>query len=660
MVRAGKRATLALASCCLAVGLGLTPGAEADSSPLSTPGTGAWTENGVPVCIAPGEQTAVEIVSDGAGGACLAWLDSRSGTGVDIYATRIDSQGHIVAGWVPDGSPVCTDASNQSALELISDGAGGIIVAWIDSRDGNPGIYAQHILGDGTNAPSWPADGMRVAPLSSRTIIEADLEFEMELDGAGGAMFVWTDVQSGVFQVYCQRLTGAGSVSAGWPAGGLAMAGGGGTSISGLAIAAGLTGGAFLAWIRYVECSGHGCPTESKYSEVAHASAGIRDWGLTRPTHPPTKWARLVSDGVGGVIHTDARNGYSRIDVAGNRTWTVIPDTNPCSQLVFLLSDGVGGCYAVWNCYEQLAGVDAFATRLTGAGNVAPGWTLDGTTIDAGPGNQFVIGGVTDGLGGEFLAAIDERSGEPNVYALHVDEDGAPSWPPNGRIVCNQPVGPSAGIATSDPRSAILGLADLRSGPADIYAQKISLDDPVTVTVSLVAASAEPSAAHLVWQILQDSPSPGSVERRTDGTEWSEVGQCLADGVGRMRFEDRDIVPGQRYGYRLQVRDGETRVTSDETWLTIPAEYTLALERMQGNPVMGNVDVAFVLPSGEAAAIELVDLAGRRIVARSVGEFGAGRHTVSLASRGVLPPGIYFLRLFQGERSVMSRICILQ
>lgn len=38
-----------------------------------------WIENGVPVCTAPGYQVQPDIVGDGAGGAILAWVDARGG-----------------------------------------------------------------------------------------------------------------------------------------------------------------------------------------------------------------------------------------------------------------------------------------------------------------------------------------------------------------------------------------------------------------------------------------------------------------------------------------------------------------------------------------------------------------------------------------------------
>jgi hypothetical protein len=53
-----------------------------------------------------------------------------------------------------------------------------------------------------------------------------------------------------------------------------------------------------------------------------------------------------------------------------------------------------------------------------------------------------------------------------------------------------------------------------------------------------------------------------------------------------------------------------------------------------------------------------VDLAGRRVFSREVGAMGPGTHSLSLGGR--MAPGVYWLRLTQGERSVKARGVIIQ
>jgi len=51
-----------------------------------------WLYNGVALCTASGDQQHPAIVSDGSGGAIVTWMDSRSGN-LDIYAQRVDGFG---------------------------------------------------------------------------------------------------------------------------------------------------------------------------------------------------------------------------------------------------------------------------------------------------------------------------------------------------------------------------------------------------------------------------------------------------------------------------------------------------------------------------------------------------------------------------------------
>jgi hypothetical protein len=77
-----------------------------------------------------------------------------------------------------------------------------------------------------------------------------------------------------------------------------------------------------------------------------------------------------------------------------------------------------------------------------------------------------------------------------------------------------------------------------------------------------------------------------------------------------------------------------------------------ALEGAWPNPSSGGAPaVAFRLPDGSPALLELLDVSGRRVLEREVGTLGIGRHRVNLASERRLGPGIYLLRLTQGANS---------
>ena len=57
-------------------------------------GVTQWAIDGVAVCNAPGDQVSAAVHPDGAGGVIVAWEDFRDGQNSDLYVTRIDHNGN--------------------------------------------------------------------------------------------------------------------------------------------------------------------------------------------------------------------------------------------------------------------------------------------------------------------------------------------------------------------------------------------------------------------------------------------------------------------------------------------------------------------------------------------------------------------------------------
>ena len=88
---------------------------------------------------------------------------------------------------------------------------------------------------------------------------------------------------------------------------------------------------------------------------------------------------------------------------------------------------------------------------------------------------------------------------------------------------------------------------------------------------------------------------------------------------------------------------------------TVPARLSIALEGFTPNPIRETAEVVFTLAKAGPAQLELFDASGRSISRRDVGDLGSGRHVVRLSDRGVLPPGVYFVRLSRPGESITSR-----
>ena len=86
-----------------------------------------------------------------------------------------------------------------------------------------------------------------------------------------------------------------------------------------------------------------------------------------------------------------------------------------------------------------------------------------------------------------------------------------------------------------------------------------------------------------------------------------------------------------------------------------------ALHGVRPNPARGNgLHVAFALPTGGAARIELLDVSGRQVRSRDVGAMGTGRHTVNLSAGRSVAPGIYWVRLTQGANQKTARVAVIE
>ncbi len=136
------------------------------------------------------------VAEDHCGGMITDWVDYRNGDW-DVYAQRLDSAG--VSLWGAAGVPVCTASGTQGGGEIASDTAGGSIIAWSDGRGASYDIYAQRV--DSTGAAQWSMNGVAVCLADSiqRGCCAVG-------DGFGGVVVCWVDHRAGQQDIYAQRL----------------------------------------------------------------------------------------------------------------------------------------------------------------------------------------------------------------------------------------------------------------------------------------------------------------------------------------------------------------------------------------------------------------------------------------------------------------------
>jgi trimeric autotransporter adhesin len=124
---------------------------------------------------------------------------------------------------------------------------------------------------------------------------------------------------------------------------------------------------------------------------------------------------------------------------------------------------------------------------------------------------------------------------------------------------------------------------------------------------------------------------------------------------------------GHTYGFYSVARDMSGNIepaptTSDAqtistTSVDAPRSSALALFGTQPNPARGVFRVGFALATRSPATLELIDVAGRRVFTREVGEMGPGRHEIQVSSPR-FQSGLYFLRLVQEGHAVETRVVL--
>ena len=165
---------------------------------VNASGAVQWTTDGVAICTVSGDQQVPAIVSDGAGGAIVTWQDNRA-LSADIYAQRVNALGTVQ--WTANGVALCTVPGDQYSPVIASDGANGAIVTWYDIRSWD--IYAQRVNALGT--VQWTANGVALCAAAGNQQYPT-----ITADGAGGAVVTWYDSRNGNNDIYAQTVDARG------------------------------------------------------------------------------------------------------------------------------------------------------------------------------------------------------------------------------------------------------------------------------------------------------------------------------------------------------------------------------------------------------------------------------------------------------------------
>jgi hypothetical protein len=530
----------------------------------------AWSNDGFAVAWAAEQQIYPVITSDGTGGAIIAWQDGRSGN-FNIYAQRINQNG--VAMWLPNGVAVCTAVDDQVAPQIISDGAGGAIVAWYDFRNGTDNnIYARRI--DSTGVPQWTADGVVVcnAPDDQANVI-------MTPDGSGGAILAWDDARNGIdYNEYIQRVDATGARL--YAPNGVALCTAAGNQFASALVPNG-TGAAILVWYDYRNGFDADVYAQrvNSIGGVSWAADGVALGATTGDQDSPT----AASDGTGGAIVAweDTRGGtydvYAQhVNSTGSLLWT-INGVSVCGaannqQFPTITTDGAGGAIVSWqDARNGSNALDIYSQRLNGVG--AAQWTNNGVVLCSAAANQDHPIITTDGNGGAIVVWNDGRNGNPDIFSQRVNASGVTQWTTDGQVVANATAKQAFPALTSVAGGgAIFTWQDFRDDTkGDIYAARLTGtgSTPTGVpgaTPSFIALGdnrPNPFSSTTTFDLTLDHESNVSVDVYDVAGHRvrSMAMRSMSAGASMLQFDGRDDtsrdLPSGVYFFRLRT-NGET------------------------------------------------------------------------------------------------------
>ncbi len=609
---------------------------------LDSTGNRLWSLNDVVISNMPGTKAFHKIVGDGAGGALITWtyLPGTPGT-TDIYAQRVDSGG--ITMWKNNGVAVCTKAESQSNPNIVSDGHGGAIIAWDDSRDGvgMVNIFAQRV--DSLGNILWQDGGMEINGFSSRQGISGIIS-----DGMGGAILAWT--YSGSEKgVYVQRIDENGAKQ--WGDNGVRL-------------------------------------SQSFYDQFSCDIVADNKGGVI------VVWQD--ERGQDGDIYAQ------RVNAEGKTMW--VENGVPVSALAgdqaspVAMSDGNGGVITIWADYRNDAQGDLYAQRLNATG--IPLWQKNGLAVSTAPGEQSFPVIAPDRNKGAIFVWADKRNGSDyDIYAQLVNKDGRlgefidtdndgiqdkeemgpqqtdQNYDGNGDKIADHNQGNVASFYTYDkqhyvtlavpdslalenvaaidnPKPGAAGVPQGATAPYGFFSFSITGLSTGSHTVATLILDKEPVVTHY----YKYGPTPGMAAHWYEFDYDGETGARISSDTVFLYLAD-----GKRGDYDTEANG---RIADPGGPLKIeiissvpPDERELFLLESYPNPALNATNIVYAVPENMRTELLVFDLTGKVIKSLFRDQVNKGKHTL-VWETSELKSGVYILKLTAGKMIITKKIVI--
>jgi hypothetical protein len=300
---------------------------------------------------------------------------------------------------------------------------------------------------------------------------------------------------------------------------------------------------------------------------------------------------------------------------------------------------------------------DAFAVRVDD--EVRSGGTTGSVLVtDVVARTWFITEGTAGGSNATLLFqwnASDEATSFDRSVCFVAHHDGA-SWNPLGSLGAASGGGPWQRSATGVTTFSPFAIGDIAS--------------PLPVDLRLFTAEHRDGAVHLGWRTEHERGFAGfALERRTmDDDGWAQIGFVAAtgsDGYGAT-YQFVDTPPaGGSWSYRLRMVDLDGRVEYSQAVLVDvdgviaqPEIVSLSPQPLRAGTASA-VELRYRTPVGAPVAISVHDALGRRVASLPSHPSIAGMNLARLDASS-LPPGMYLVRVVQGDRLAQRRMVVVR
>jgi len=308
-------------------------------------------------------------------------------------------------------------------------------------------------------------------------------------------------------------------------------------------------------------------------------------------------------------------------------------------------SDGESGAILAW-AGAQGADLNIVAARVAPGGRLP--WRRDMSVCSA-PGEQSTVACAGWDEDGALVAWRDGRRGaDVGFYVQAIGNGGRARWAADG-IAVGVGTGERGPVRLeSDGREgAYLVWGDATAG-GEVFAQRL-----------LHSGRPAPGWPDNGWLVSH------TAEPDYDGSIGLSLveGRCgtaIAAWQSWRKGSFAMLVTPRGPAASVEVGRGKPRAAPIENASTLETGTKFAILGIHPNPMATGGTVRFALPGSAPAALELFDIAGRRVWSREVGALGPGEHDLPLSGGSRLPAGVYVVRLAQGGRIATARAISLR